>query len=196
MKRIILSAIMAAAVALASMAQERTVNRIPTVSKDTNQEQYTTFDRGVWVAAEALAGYSSHLAGHNMGVGEIDVTVGYRFNQFIKLGVGIGGRYYIDQKDLRRHSSAWGMPLFVAARGNMIPGLYRKVVPYWGMELGGSIRDGFMMRPTVGIRVGEPRQAFTLGFSYMGQSIATYNSKGEDSNRFTSFFCLRAGFEF
>ena len=69
------------------------------------------------------------------------------------------------------------MPIFAALRGNMIPVLYR-VVPYWGLDFGGSIRDGVMLQPTIGIKVGEPRQAFTLGFSYMEQNIATSDAPG------------------
>lgn len=196
MKRAFLFIFTVAIIFMAGASQENVVTRIPTVGIDVNQEQNTTYRKGFWIAAEALGGYSSHLSGHNFGVGEIDVTAGYRFNQFLKVGAGIGARMYINQKNARRHSSIWGMPLFVAARGNMIPDEYRKVVPYWGFEFGGSIRDGVMIRPTLGIRIGEPRQAFTLGVSYMGQNIACYDVDKHNNNRFTNFFCLRAGFEF
>ncbi|MDE6650920.1 MAG: hypothetical protein K2K08_00770 [Paramuribaculum sp.] len=179
-----------------AFSQNNQIKRIPQVGKDVNQEIYTEYDRGFWVAAEFLGGYSSHLSGHNMGVGELDLTVGYRMNQFLKFGVGLGARSYIEQKHLRRHKSSWGLPIFVAARGNMIPGLYRKVVPYWGMEIGGSVRDGFMFRPSVGMRIGEPRQAFTLAFSYMGQNIATADISGDRVGKFTSFFCIRLGYEY
>lgn len=196
MKRILLMVVSAVTLSAVAFSQENHINRIPSVGKDINQQQYTTFDSGVWVAAEILGGYSMHFSGHNMTATELDVTVGYRFNEFFKVGAGLGARYYIDQGDLRRHDLAWGMPLYAAFRGNMIPGEYRKVVPYWGFEIGGCVRDGFMFRPTVGMKIGEPRQSFTLGIVYMGQNIATYNHAGGKKGRFTSFLGLRLGYEF
>ena len=77
-----------------------------------------------------------------------------------------------------------------------MPGLYRRTVPYDGVEVGGSIKDGFMIRPSVGVRIGEPRQAFTLALSYMGQDIKSYSESREKSYRYTSFVCLRLGYEF
>lgn len=196
MKRFALISTIFTILCVSAFGQENTINRIPVVGKDINQEQLSTYNSGVWFSAELLGGYSAHLSGDNMGVTEVDVTVGYRFNEYIKLGIGVGVRYYIDQKDLRRHHSAWGMPIFLGARGNIIPGKYRKCVPYWGFEIGTSIRDGVMFRPTVGLHIGEPRQAFTIGVSYMGQNIASSNILGENKNSFTSFFCLRLGYEF
>lgn len=177
-------------------AQENQIKRIPGVGYDPNQQDYTSFDRSIWVAAEFLGGTSCHLKGHNMGVTEFDVTVGYRFSQYLKLGVGLGARYYVSQKELRRSDIRWGMPVFATVRGNLMPGRYRHVVPYWGCEAGVSVRDGFMWRPTLGMRIGEFRNAFTLGVSYMGQNIATSNANGEKAGKYTSFACLRLGYEF
>ncbi|MBD5206928.1 MAG: hypothetical protein HDS79_01455 [Bacteroidales bacterium] len=182
--------------ALCVNAQENRVNRIPEVTPDSNQTRYEEFDKGFWWSAEALGGYSTRIYGHNMGMAELDVTAGYRFSEYIKVGLGLGARYYINQDHVRRYSSAWGMPIFVAARGNFVPGKYRFVTPYWGMEFGGSVRDGVMLRPTIGLHIGDPRSAFTIGLSYMGQSLATYNFEGHDATHFTSFFCLRLGYEF
>lgn len=195
MKKIALM-IAGAFVALTAAAQDNQIKRIPTVGSDPNQEQFTTYETGVWFAAEALGGYSCHLEGHNMGMAEVDFTVGYRFNQYLKVGIGAGARYYTDQSYLRRSSVKWGMPIYATVRGNLMPGLYRRTVPYWGLEAGASVRDGGFFRPTIGVRVGEPRQAFTLGLSYMGQNIATYNSQGEKAGKYTSFVCLRLGYEF
>lgn len=179
-----------------SFATEKQVNRIPIVTRDYLQENLYSYERGFWVSAEGMGGYSCHLSGHNMGLAEIDITAGYRFDEFIKVGVGIGMRYYFDQKDLRRHSSPLGMPLFVAARGNMIRGKYRKTVPYWGFDFGGSFPDGIMFRPTVGLHIGDPRSAFIIGLSYMGQNIAVADDIARKTNRYTGFACLRLGYEF
>lgn len=195
MKR--LTAFMAALVLICTAsAQENEIRRIPQYSNDTEQNDYSTYESGFWMAAEALGGVSCHFSGSNLGLAEADVTAGYRFNQYIKVGAGIGARYYINQGHMRRTSIKWGMPLFVTARGNFISSTYRTCVPYWGVEVGGSIRDGFMWRPTLGLRFGEPRGAFTLGLSYMGQDLATLNNKGEKTTKYTNFICLRLGYEF
>lgn len=181
--------------AAALFSQENTVNRIPTVGNDPEQTQLGEAESGFWIAAEVMGGYSAHLYGHNMGITEFDVTAGYRFNEFLRIGAGTGLRYFIDSKDIRQHSSGFGMPLFVAARGNMIRGKYRNVVPYWGFEFGGAFPDGIMFRPTVGLRFGAPRQAWTLGLSYMGQNIAVLDL-GVKKKRLSNFFMLRFGYEF
>lgn len=179
-----------------SLAQENHINRIPETGFDPEQKQYNTFEKGFWIAAEALGGPSLHLKGHNMGFVEVDVAAGYRFNQFFKVGLGLGGRYYIDQSYLRRSSIKWGMPIFATVRGNIISGTYRKVVPYWGVEAGASIRDGAFFRPSIGLSIGEFRNAFTITLSYMGQNIATLNEAGDKAGKYTSFVALRLGYEF
>jgi hypothetical protein len=56
-----------------------------------------------------------------------------------------------------------------------------------------------MIRPTIGLRIGEPRSAFILGLSYMGQSIKSFEIvKNEKVNKekFASFFTIKLGYEF
>lgn len=204
MKKFLTIAI-AALMALGASAQDNQIKRIPSKGYDPNQQNYTTFERGVWFAAEALGGYSCHFHGHNMGLAEVDFTVGYRFSQYLKVGVGTGARYYIDQGCLRSSDVKWGMPIFATVRGNFMPSLYRTTVPYWGIEAGASVGDGVFFRPTIGVRIGEPRQAFTLGLSYMGQRISapdfhieqtTGNVVDLKKGKYTSFVCLRLGYEF
>lgn len=54
MKKFLTIAI-AAIMALGASAQENQIKRIPSKGYDPNQQNYTTFERGVWFAAEALA---------------------------------------------------------------------------------------------------------------------------------------------
>lgn len=195
MKTVLFSAV-CLLLSLVAFAQDNVVKRIPTVGQDKEQIDYETFEQGFWISAEALGGVSCNFSGSNLGLGEADVAFGYRFSQYLKVGVGVGGRYYINQGDMRRSSIKWAFPLYATARGNFISSYYRTVVPYWGLEIGGSIRDGFMWRPTVGLRFGEQRNAFTLGLSYMGQDLATLNKSGKKTEKYTSFVCLRLGYEF
>lgn len=181
---------------MAVFAQENEIKRIPGVGYDPNQQDYNTFGRGFWGGVELIGGASCHLKGHNMGMTEADVFGGYRFSQYLKVGVGIGARYYINEGNLRRGDIKWGMPLFATVRGNLMPGTYRHVVPYWGCDAGVSVRDGFFFRPAVGLRIGEVRNSFTVAISYMGQNVGTYNAQGEKDGKFTSFALLRIGYEF
>ncbi len=87
------------------------------------------------------------------------------------------------------------MPLYATLRGNIIPSEYRNIVPYYSFDMGASIRDGFMVRPGIGIRVGQNRNAFLINLSYLGQNIIAteYNQR---KNKFTSFVMLKVGYEF
>lgn len=192
----IAAAMGAAILSLSAYAQENEVNRIPQIGTDTSQERYSTYESSVWFAVEATAGYSCHFTGHNMGIGEADITVGYRFNQYFKPGIGIGARYYIDPGYLRTNSVRWGFPLYAAVRGNIIDGTYRSVVPYYEVALGGTIRDGFMVRPSLGLHIGDPRRAFTIALSYLGQDVTVCKEAGKKYTKFNNFVALRLGYEF
>lgn len=177
-------------------AQENQIKRIPKVGHDNEQQNYRTLENGFWVATELSGGASCNVDSRNLYFSELDVTFGYRFSQFFKIGVGLGPRYYFHQAGLRRSHIRWAMPLYATVRGNIMSSVYRNVVPYWGLEAGATVRDGLMFRPTIGIRFGEQRNAFTLGLSYMGQELATYNDRGEKDKKYTNFVCLRLGYEF
>lgn len=176
-------------------AQENVVNRIPSVKHDSSQVQLDQLEKGFWIAAEVTGGYSVQVDRKNLGLGEFDVTVGYRFNEYLRVGVGTGVRYYFYKNFPRYHDSKFGMPLFFGARGNFISGKYRSVVPYWGMEVGASFPDGVMVRPTVGLRFGTSRNVWTLGISYMGQDLSVIGDNGS-KKLYTNFLMLRTGFEF
>jgi hypothetical protein len=82
-------------------------------------------------------------------------------------------------------------------RGNFIPTQYRSVVPYYSFSIGGSIRDGFFFRPTVGLRIGQQRSAFLVSLSYVGQSMKGYKwNKELKYVDYVSFISLGIGYEF
>ena len=92
---------------------------------------------------------------------------------------------------------AWGLPLFLNVRGNIIPTDYYDVIPYWSMDIGTTFPDGFMIRPSIGIRVGQPRSAFLLSVAYVGQQIREFAPVGNGTeHNFKSFISLRLGYEF
>lgn len=199
MKKVIALAA-AAMIAAGAMAQENTVKRLPDVDTRYEQKEYTENNTGFWAAVEASGAYSCRLFNSNFSLAEVSAVFGYRFNDYLRLGIGIGGRYYFDNSKVRHTSSEWAFPLFANVRGNFLPTQYRNVVPYYSMDLGGTIRDGMMVRPTLGLRFGQSRSAFLLGVGYLGQDLKsfTFNEKGqkESKRKFVSFVTLKVGYEF
>lgn len=170
-------------------------------NKPTSHKDYSTFNTGFWCAVELQGGYSLNLSKKNVGMTELDVVGGYRFNQYAKVGLGFGGRYYFNNNDVRYSSVKWAFPLYLNVRGNFISDEYRSVVPYYSMDLGTAFRDGVFFRPTVGIRVGSERSAFLLGLSYMGQQLKCFKTNADTGNKlahkkYTSFITLKVGYEF
>lgn len=190
-----------AAATLCAAAQERTVNRLPEIGRPTEDVEYSSNNSGFWAAVELSGGTTCRINKNNTWFGEADVVAGYRFNDFIRVGAGFGSRYYGKSDSPVRYSSIdWSFPVYLDLRGNFIPQTYRNVVPYWSFDVGATLRDGFMMRPSAGIRVGRQRCAFLLALSYTGQNmkVSRFNALNREvgSNRFVSLVSLRLGYEF
>lgn len=164
---------------------------LPPVEKDQDLTDYTKNDTGFWISGQLLGAYSLRTHHTNRPLTELNVTGGYRFNEYLRVGIGFGARTYFGNDALRERSSSWAFPLFANVRGNIIPTGYRNVVPYYSLDLGGVIQDGFMWRPTIGIRVGQPRSAFLLGLTYIGQC-----GKFVDNCKYSSFLGLTLGYEY
>lgn len=200
MVRRVLVALALAAGMTAVSAQENQVRRLPEVDSSVEYKDYMENNTGFWAAVEASGAYSCRLSHSNFGYGEVDAVVGYRFNDYARIGLGVGARYYFDNSKVRTTSIAWACPLFFNVRGNFIPSLYRSVVPYYSIDFGGTIRDGLMVRPTVGLRFGMQRSAFLLGLGYVGQDLKSYScdSPGRcvEKRKFVNFVTLKLGYEF
>lgn len=158
----------------------------------TNYQDKTT---GFFMAGEAVGGYSLNSGKDNFGFAEIDATGGYRFSEFFRAGIGLGVRRYFNDESARHMHHQWGMPLFVNFRGNFISTDYRNAVPFWSIDFGGSFPDGAMIRPTVGVRVGQQRSAFIASIGYMGQNIKTLVNP-DKKHSFYSFIAIKLGYEF
>lgn len=170
-----------------------------------SNKTYTNFrdkDSGFWWTVEAYGGYSVEMGDNyeNTGFAELDVAGGYRFNEYFRIGLGLGGRYYFDSEKIRSNKANGSFPVYVTVRGNMMQAYERRVVPYYAFSLGGAVHDGVMFRPTIGIRVGDTaRSAFVLGLSYLGQSVQLPRAvrlKVHDRRHVQSFVCLSVGYEF
>lgn len=166
--------------------------RTPNVGSTTSLNDYATFDNGFWMGVNFMGAYSLFLTEHCSPWTELSVVGGYRFNQYLKVGIGFGARYYIENSKLRSRNNKWSFPIFATIRGNIISDEYRTVVPYYSVEVGGAIRDGLMWRPTFGIRIGQSRSAFLVGINYTGQELPYKTNK----KRYVSSIGLSLGYEF
>lgn len=196
----LLSVVVCALICAAATAQINQVKRLPDVDTRFEQKEYTENTTGFWAAVEASGAYSCRLFHSNFSLAEVDAVFGYRFNDFFRIGLGVGGRRYFDNNKVRYTKGEWAFPLYANFRGNFIPTQYRSVVPYYSVDLGGTIRDGFMMRPTLGLRFGQERSAFLLGIGYLGQDLKsfTFNENGDkvSKRKLVSFVTLKLGYEF
>lgn len=173
---------------------------LPSEKNTNSYKDYSFYDKGFWCAVELQGGYSCNIDSYNVALSELDIVGGYRFNEYFRAGLGLGVRYYFNNEKVRYSDIKWAFPIFANVRGNIISGESRTVVPYYSVDLGGTIRDGFMFRPTIGLRIGESRSAFLVGLSYMGQTLKSYKA-GKDNTivpdyEYTSFVTLKLGYEF
>lgn len=166
---------------------------LPEASTRSSYVDYNDQNHGYWWSAELSGGPSVFYDKATFGHTQIAVINGYRFNEFFRAGIGLGIRYYIDNNQVRSKSDAWSFPVYADIRGNFISQDVRRVVPYWSVDMGGAIRDGFFFSPTIGIRAGGKRSNMLVGISYTGQST---NTKWESNKQLVSFLSAKIGFEF
>lgn len=156
--------------ACSGFAQDREIRMPEEPSKKINIAEENS---GYWCSIEVNGG-STLMENHkNVALVSTEFTNGYRFNQWLKVGVGIGVMYYPNNKNVRDTKSQLSMPLYLNARGNILSEDIRRTVPYWSVNIGSSIPDGFFFTPTIGLRVGEKRSAFLVGVSYTLRELKT-----------------------
>lgn len=156
--------------AYSGIAQERIIKMPDYPKKDMNIAE---LNKGYWCSIEINSG-ATLMEGHkNLALVNAEFTNGYRFSEWLKLGAGIGVTYYVNNNNVRTTSNHLSMPLFINARGNILTESIRSILPYWSVNIGTSLPDGFFFTPTVGIRVGEPRSAFLIGLSYSLRHLKT-----------------------
>ena len=113
-------------------------------------------------------------------------------SRYLRLGVGFGGRMYVNNAKVRQTDSKFGVPVFAAARGNFISAYDRDGVPFWSVRLGGIIKEGIYFSPSVGYSFGGIRNNFQVGIAY--DLINPKDFTGD--RRIYSGFSLRLGYEF
>jgi hypothetical protein len=148
-------------------------------------------DSGFWLAGEATAGSTIMFDNTNTLRSGLAVVGGYMMNEYLKFGVGLGVNIYlVNNKKVRVDEDIpFTLPLFLDVRGNLISQEDREVVPYWSFDIGGAIRDGFFLSPTIGLRIGEKRDSWLVGLSYGLNSVRTVDGM-------VSTLALKVGYEF
>ena len=190
MKKIFMLTLAAAFFCTTALAQQTV--RLPEKPKH-GYTHHSDVDKGFWCSIEAEGGSSVYVEKRNMQVAGARFTAGYRFNEYLKVGAGFGGRYYFHNNDVRRkRDSGFTLPLYADIRGNFISQRNRDVVPYWSVNVGGAVWDGFFFSPTIGLRFGEERDSWLLGLSYSFNTIQAAPHNGKEAN----FLLLRVGYEF
>ena len=175
----------------AANAQYRDV-KLPDAPKHTNYRNYEAQDNGYWFAIEAEGASSIMPTRKNMQFASATFTNGYRFNQFLRVGAGVGSRIYVNNTDVRDKSDRFAIPIFANLRGNFISAYDRDGVPFWSVNAGYVINDGVFANPMIGYSFGGMRHNFLIGVSYTISRFKDYNNE----NTTFSYFGLKLGYEF
>lgn len=176
---------------LLGSAQYRDV-KLPDAPKQSNYRDYENQNSGFWCAAD-IEGGSSVMANYpNMQYAGASFSGGYRFNEYIRVGVGFGLRYYVHNAYVRNASREFGFPVFANVRGNFISAVNRDGVPFWSFNIGGITGEGFFASPTLGYSFGGLRHNFQIGISY---TISSFKSNWQENLAY-SYFGLKLGYEF
>lgn len=190
MKRAFVTIIALATLYHVVSAQERVI-RIPEPPR--RQMNIAEEDGGsFWCAIDAGGGSTAMENKKNVAMLVLTYTGGYRLNQYMKIGAGLGVLYYPNSSNVRDTKNHLAMPLFLNVRGNLLSEDIRRTVPYWSLNIGTGIPDGFFLTPSVGLRVGEKRNAFLVSIGYTLRHLKAYPELTENY----SGALLKLGYEF
>lgn len=161
-------------------------------SRQPKYRDYLREDQGFWCAAEFEAGSSVMVHSPNMQYTGLQFTGGYRLSEYLRLGAGLGVRYYVHNAGIRDTDNKYGVPIYANARGNFVSAYDRDGVPFWSMNIGGITNEGFFMSPTLGYSFGGMRNNFQVGICY----TLTAFRNNEKRDQAYSYFGLKLGYEF
>ena len=143
---------------------------VPETPKRPKYKDYETAEKGYWTAVEFWGGGAVDFGGKpNMCNVDIHWINGYRFNEWIRVGVGLGFRYYLgdlnyksggvdypepisskyswtnpnNQKETQG-GNQWAIPLYLDLRGNIMSMATRLCVPYWSFDAGYTFTGKFV----------------------------------------------------
>lgn len=171
MKKILTIGLAVWALAGAAYAQTREI-RMPESPKN-KELNIAEVDRGFWCVIEAGGGSTLMEGRKNVGMLAVSYTGGYRFSQYLKVGAGLGILCYPNGENVRDTEKKLAMPIFLNVRGNMLSDEIRRTVPFWSVNVGTTMPDGLFLTPSVGLRIGEKRNAFLMSAGYTFRHLKT-----------------------
>ena len=183
--------ILAFMICFVSNAQYRNV-KLPEAPKQTGYKNYNFENAGFWYALEAESGSSVMEQKKNMQYANLTFTGGYRLNEYLRFGAGLGIRYYINNAEVRNTDNDFVFPIFANLRGNFISAYDRDGVPFWSINAGTITKEGLFASPSVGYRFGGLRNNFQIAISYTVSQFKNYN----EENTTYSYLGLKIGYEF
>ncbi len=167
-----------------SFAQNHKDYTLPSEPKRSRYIDFPSQDRGLWFAVQATPAINSI----DSFSAQVDLIAGYRTGEWLRIGAGISPKYSSGK-------NAMVLPVYLDLRGNLISQESRMAVPYWSFDAGYTFGGNYAYRglylsPTVGVRVGMPRNNFIAGITYIMQHI------GPGSFLPSHGVGLRVGYEF
>lgn len=171
-------------------SQDRIIKMPEAPSKNLNIAEENSVK--YWCAIEVGGGSTAMENMKNVAMTGASFIGGYRFSQFLKVGAGLGVLYYPNSSNVRNTKNHLAMPLFLNARGNFLTDDIRRTVPFWSLNYGIGIPDGQFLTPSVGLRVGEKRNAFLVSIGYTLRHLKVYPGYTSD----LSGALLKFGYEF
>lgn len=137
-----------------------------------NYVDYSTKESSFWCAAQIGSGF-----GDTAFLAQLDIIGGYRFSEFLRIGIGVSPRLGLKS-----------IPLYFDARGNIISQVDRMHSFYWNAEMGYAIDDGIYLSPGLGMRFGGIRHNVLVSVNYTMQGFKDVGVK--------HFAGVRIGYEF
>ncbi len=166
--------------------------RLPEKPKRAGHIDYSIKESGYWIAAQANADFATNGKNHSAAF-QFDLIQGYRFSEFLKVGIGVSPRFYTNAVSdfCGKNGRPFSVPIYADVRGNITPQADAMFAFCWSADLGYAINEGIYVSPGIGMRFGDIRHNFLAGISYAFQqhNVASKNS-------FIHIIGLRLGYEF
>lgn len=190
MKRLLLTIVAILGLAATASAQVR-LPEMPT--RASGHTDYRVKETGYWIGG-LLDGYFASNGRSMAGAVQFNIVQGYRFSEFLKVGIGVAPKYYfLGNTDFcGKNGSPISVPIYADVRGNINPQTDAEFAFCWSADAGYAINEGVYLSPFIGIRIGDIRHNFTAGITYafQGHYVDEYN------NRPIHLVGLRVGYEF
>ena len=161
---------------LGAFAQNQGIT-LPEKPKRAKYVDYSVKQTGWWCTAQIGGGYATNTSQFYC---QFDFVNGYRFSEFLKVGIGISPRIGLNT-----------IPIYAQARGNFISQEDTMFAFFWNADLGYAINGGFYASPSAGMKFGGIRHNFLFSIYY-----ALEGQRPEVSDSPLHLVGLRIGYEF